>query len=67
MPEHRFRNLCWPLERPVVDIDELVVEAGERLVLFGPNGSGKTTALRLMAGTIGDRVGVRQSDVQRTE
>lgn len=55
MPEHRFRNLCWPLERPVVDIDELVVEAGERIVLFGPNGSGKTTALRLMAGTIGDR------------
>jgi molybdopterin-binding protein len=55
MPEHRFKNLRWPLDRPVVDIDELVVEDGERLVLFGPNGSGKTTALRLMAGTIGDR------------
>lgn len=53
MPERRFENLRWPVERPVVDIDELVVGDGERLVLFGPNGSGKTTALRLMAGTIG--------------
>jgi len=53
MPEHRFEGLRWPAERPVVDIDELVVGDGERLVLFGPNGSGKTTALRLMAGTIG--------------
>lgn len=55
MPEHRFEGLRWPAERPVVDIDELVVRGGERLVLFGPNGSGKTTALRLMAGTIGGR------------
>ena len=53
MPERRFEDLRWPADRPVVDIDELVVEEGERLVLFGPNGSGKTTALRLMAGTIG--------------
>ena len=53
MPEYRFEDLRWPVDQPVVDIDELVVENGERLVLFGPNGSGKTTALRLMAGTIG--------------
>lgn len=53
MPEHRFENLRWPIDQPVVDIDELVVDDGERLVLFGPNGSGKTTAIRLMAGTIG--------------
>jgi len=53
MPDHRFRNLRWPQENPVVEIDELVVDDGERLVLFGPNGSGKTTALRLMAGIIG--------------
>lgn len=53
MPEHRFEELRWPVDQPVVDIDELVVGDGERLVLFGPNGSGKTTALRLMAGTIG--------------
>ena len=32
MPEYRFRNLCWPLERPVVDIDELVVDAHEQVV-----------------------------------
>ena len=53
MPERRFEHLRWPVDHPVVDIDELVVGDGERLVLFGPNGSGKTTALRLMAGTIG--------------
>ncbi len=53
MPEYRFENLRWPQDNPIVEIDELVVEEGERLVLFGPNGSGKTTALRLMAGTIG--------------
>ncbi len=53
MPERRFEHLRWPVDQPVVDIDELVVGDGERLVLFGPNGSGKTTALRLMAGTIG--------------
>jgi molybdate transport system ATP-binding protein len=54
MPEHRFEHLRWPDDQPVIDIDELVIEDGERLVLFGPNGSGKTTAIRLMAGTIGD-------------
>lgn len=53
MPEHRFENLRWPADAPIVDIDEFVVDAAERLVLFGPNGSGKTTALRLMAGTLG--------------
>lgn len=55
MPEYRFAELRWPSDQPVVDIDELVVGDGEHLVLFGPNGSGKTTALRLMAGTIGDQ------------
>jgi molybdopterin-binding protein len=53
MPEYRFENLRWPQDDPIVEIGELVVDAGERLVLFGPNGSGKTTALRLMAGIIG--------------
>ncbi len=29
------------------------IPKGQRLVLFGPNGSGKTTALRVLAGTMG--------------
>jgi molybdopterin-binding protein len=49
--------LRWPAEGPVVDIDEFVIASEERLVIFGPNGSGKTTALRLIAGIIGDRSG----------
>lgn len=53
MPEYRFEHLRWPEDDPIVAIEGLTVGAGERLVLFGPNGSGKTTALRLMAGIIG--------------
>lgn len=36
----------------VLDIPELVVEAGEELAVAGPSGSGKTTLLHLMAGII---------------
>lgn len=35
----------------------LELSAGERLVLFGPNGSGKTTTVRLLAGTLGPGIG----------
>ena len=42
--------------RPVPGVDvtfgPIELEPGERLVLFGPNGSGKTTTLRLLAGTL---------------
>jgi multiple sugar transport system ATP-binding protein len=35
---------------PAVDALDLVVEAGEFMVLVGPSGSGKSTALRMIAG-----------------
>jgi iron(III) transport system ATP-binding protein len=38
--------------RRVVDAVSLVVEAGERVVLFGPSGSGKSTLLNLIAGLV---------------
>ena len=37
-------------ERPAVDSLDLHVEHGELMVLVGPWGSGKSTALRMLAG-----------------
>jgi ATP-binding cassette subfamily F protein 3 len=37
-------------ERPVIANLDLVLEAGERLVVAGRNGAGKTTLLRILAG-----------------
>jgi ABC-type multidrug transport system ATPase subunit len=38
--------------REVIESLSLTVEAGERVALRGPNGSGKTTVLRCVAGTV---------------
>jgi putative ABC transport system ATP-binding protein len=42
---------------PVVDLDALRLERGERLFLRGPSGSGKSTLLNLLAGVITPREG----------
>ena len=56
MPESfNFSGLRFPSDGSVIDDLSLSVGPGERVVLFGPNGGGKTTILRLVAGTIGDR------------
>ena len=39
-------------DRLVVRSLDLVLEPGERIALWGPNGSGKTTILRCLAGTL---------------
>lgn len=44
-------QFCWPRQsQPTIDIAELVVASGERILLRGPSGSGKSTLLSLLAG-----------------
>jgi molybdate transport system ATP-binding protein len=53
-------TLAFPLnDGRHLRLDSIVVERGERLVLFGPNGAGKSTALRCYAGLV---AGVRGVD-----
>ena len=56
MPEtpFTFSGLRFPSDGSVLDDLSLTVARDERLVLYGPNGGGKTTILRLIAGTLGD-------------
>jgi molybdate transport system ATP-binding protein len=49
-----FSDLRFPSDGSVVSGLSLTVGADERVVLYGPNGGGKTSILRLIAGTIGD-------------
>ena len=37
---------------PLLQIDELLIDEGERVFLYGPSGSGKTTLLGIVAGVL---------------
>jgi molybdate transport system ATP-binding protein len=54
LADRHFEDLRWPQEDPIVDIPELSVALGERLIVFGSAGSGKTTLLRLIAAIEGE-------------
>ena len=47
----------WQPERPVLNIPELVVNAGENVFIKGPSGSGKTTLLSLVGGILSPQSG----------
>jgi iron complex transport system ATP-binding protein len=49
-------------ERPVVADVSLAVAAGELVAVLGPNGSGKTTVLRLLAGILAPGTGAVRLD-----
>lgn len=59
-PAIRLENIqvrYTPQGPPVLDIQQLVIEPGERVALLGPSGSGKTTLLRLINGYIQPETG----------
>ena len=45
-------RFAWPGQSEILDIESLVLGAGERLFLRGPSGSGKSTLLGLIAGVL---------------
>jgi putative ABC transport system ATP-binding protein len=53
-PVVELRNLTysWPGQAPVLEIPELVIQAGERIFLSGPSGCGKSTLLGLIGGVL---------------
>lgn len=56
----QFENLKFSYEadRPIIEIDQFRVSAGERVFLHGPSGSGKTTLLGLVTGVLVAESGV---------
>lgn len=45
-------RFAWPRQPTLLDIDALRVDAGERLFLEGPSGTGKSTLLGLLGGVL---------------
>lgn len=45
-------QFSWQANKPVLDIPELDINAGEKVFLRGPSGSGKTTLLGLLGGVL---------------
>ena len=45
-------NFSYNAEQPLIRDFEITVEAGERICVVGPNGKGKSTLLRLLAGEL---------------
>lgn len=53
-PVLEARGLCFAFEagHPVLDGADLALHAGRRVAVLGPNGGGKTTLFRLLAGAL---------------
>jgi putative ABC transport system ATP-binding protein len=47
----------WPGKPALIDIAQFAVDGGERVFLHGPSGTGKSTLLNLVAGTLAPQAG----------
>ncbi len=53
MPESfSFHDLTFPADGSVLDGLDVTIDVDESVALFGPNGGGKTSVMRLIAGTV---------------
>jgi putative ABC transport system ATP-binding protein len=43
-------SFAWPGQKPLIEIDNLTIEAGETVFIAGPSGCGKSTLLNLIGG-----------------
>jgi putative ABC transport system ATP-binding protein len=50
--EIRDLEFSYPGQKPVLKIREMKVEKGEKVFIYGPSGTGKTTLLGLLAGVL---------------
>jgi putative ABC transport system ATP-binding protein len=60
LPAVHLHDVSFAYERnaPLLQVDELVIDEGERVFLHGPSGSGKTTLLGLVAGVLRADTGI---------
>lgn len=52
-------DIGYKTGEPVLRVEELVLQQGQRCALLGPNGCGKTTLLKTLAGQLEVRAGAR--------
>jgi putative ABC transport system ATP-binding protein len=50
--EIRNLHFGWRPDRPLLQIEHLAIQAGERVFVHGPSGSGKSSLLSLLAGIV---------------